>query len=78
MASRPARGAWVEITKITSTCKMYMSRPARGAWVEIIWVLFLLLSMKSRPARGAWVEMNPNPATKTDMISVAPRKGRVG
>ena len=34
-ASRPARGAWVEITKGELTEGTFLSRPARGAWVEI-------------------------------------------
>ena len=34
--SRPARGAWVEITRIMRSEQVAeMSRPARGAWVEI-------------------------------------------
>ena len=56
--SRPARGAWVEISPCRRCCPCSGSRPARGAWVEIPdyrrrqrpW-------LQSRPARGAWVEI---------------------
>ena len=34
-ASRPARGAWVEIERAGRTGCQGRSRPARGAWVEI-------------------------------------------
>ena len=33
--SRPARGAWVEISYTCDICGATESRPARGAWVEI-------------------------------------------
>ena len=33
--SRPARGAWVEISTTHTTTATSTSRPARGAWVEI-------------------------------------------
>ena len=34
--SRPARGAWVEISQTANTTTLWTSsRPARGAWVEI-------------------------------------------
>ena len=34
-ASRPARGAWVEIIDEIGVLHSNRSRPARGAWVEI-------------------------------------------
>ena len=34
--SRPARGAWIEMSGGSSKDRMYAtSRPARGAWIEI-------------------------------------------
>ena len=33
--SRPAWGAWIEITTVLPSTSMRMSRPARGAWIEI-------------------------------------------
>ena len=35
-ASRPARGAWIEITFTDDGETMVESRPARGAWIEIM------------------------------------------
>ena len=32
--SRPAWGAWIEITTVLPSTSMRMSRPARGAWIE--------------------------------------------
>ena len=62
--SRPARGAWVEIKKKSSTRKTIKSRPARGAWVEILrLVAAIAAEKKSRPARGAWVEIIPETAS---------------
>ena len=33
--SRPARGEWIEIGKVSSKGKEIGSRPARGEWIEI-------------------------------------------
>ena len=78
VASRPARGAWIEIENSAGNvpCRG-LSRPARGAWIEIGIVMPISARMvSSHPARGAWIEMShvrrfgiPCP--------VAPRKGRV-
>ena len=35
VVSRPARGAWVEISSQRKVKTAYWSRPARGAWVEM-------------------------------------------
>ena len=55
--SRPARGAWVEISPSTVRWTVTSSRPARGAWVEIGSDLLISAVTQSRPARGAWVEI---------------------
>ena len=34
--SRPARGAWIEISSGKNYADRLVSRPARGAWIEII------------------------------------------
>ena len=34
-ASRPARGAWIEIISSTAKAGRDKSRPARGAWIEM-------------------------------------------
>ena len=77
-ASRPARGAWVEILLLWIGSEIRLSRPARGAWVEIFPMgeRFAALTW-SRPARGAWVEIEL-PDEVIDAMLVAPRKGRVG
>ena len=75
--SRPARGAWVEITIAGIVLRVLRSRPARGAWVEIALLVVLVFITTSRPARGAWVEIST--AKRSGSIrDVAPRKGRVG
>ena len=33
--SRPARGAWIEISYFAFVTGNFRSRPARGAWIEI-------------------------------------------
>ena len=36
LLSRPARGAWIEITSLmAASSATSRSRPARGAWIEI-------------------------------------------
>ena len=52
--SRPARGAWVEITNRTIVAtKATLSRPARGAWVEIIKLSPAFSLSDSRAPQGA-------------------------
>jgi len=34
IGSRPARGAWIETTKLCIYFVQPLSRPARGAWIE--------------------------------------------
>ena len=52
--SRPARGAWIEITCYTVTRRKCESRPARGAWIEI-------------PA-GGWPRSPPPVAPRTGRV----------
>ena len=33
--SHPARGAWIEISGVTTSVTASLSHPARGAWIEI-------------------------------------------
>ena len=43
-ASRPVRGAWIEISRrIGKSRKKTQSRPVRGAWIEMdmIWFMFM-------------------------------------
>ena len=35
MSSRPARGGWIEITRLARYALLRWSRPARGGWIEI-------------------------------------------
>ena len=77
IVSRPARGAWIEITAAGVTVAVALvSRPARGAWIEIaIWSAQAGLSV-SRPARGAWIEIG-GVRERRGIPGVAPREGRV-
>ena len=77
LMSRPARGAWVEISMRIRESGIKASRPARGAWVEIPLLILTYWVIWSRPARGAWVEIK-RWAYYTHAHRVAPRKGRVG
>ena len=54
LLSRPARGAWVEISSDISTKRECLwSRPARGAWVEIIIIVMLsILVILVAPRKG--------------------------
>ena len=74
-ASRPARGAWVEILLLWIGSEIRLSRPARGAWVEIFPMgeRFAALTW-SRPARGAWVEI-PKPEKARDRAGSRPARG---
>ena len=52
--SRPARGAWVEITMAcTSIRRGTWSRPARGAWVEIYYWIDSMANASCRAPQGA-------------------------
>ena len=53
MASRPARGAWVEILILIDEIGVLQSRPARGAWVEIMKVTVVGKSHRGRAPQGA-------------------------
>ena len=51
--SRPARGAWVEMTREIQKSKKKKSRPARGAWVEIFVATSDEEAIESRAPQGA-------------------------
>ena len=53
LLSRPARGAWVEIQKMSSRYLVVSSRPARGAWVEIRKGLYGRSRLHGRAPQGA-------------------------
>ena len=57
--SRPAWGAWIEISFLLSLAgAATASRPAWGAWIEICGVVRVCRhTLQSRPAWGAWIEM---------------------
>ena len=63
-ASRPARGGWIEISKLRQARLQNPSRPARGGWIEMMMAALNEPSRSmSRPARGGWIEIvytNPN------------------
>ena len=57
-ASRPTRGAWIEIQLLDMRDKGVTSRPTRGAWIEITPFGSIIESERSRPTRGAWIEIS--------------------
>ena len=50
--SRPARGAWIEITQFLALLTSRRSRPARGAWIEIYGGWFQRLWQVVAPRKG--------------------------
>ena len=57
LASRPARGGWIEIASLRQLKPAAASRPARGGWIEMLTELVGIYVEVSRPARGGWIEM---------------------
>ena len=78
--SRPARGAWVEITLVKYRYHLIHCRAPQGArglkFRETVDTI--VDGQVSRPARGAWVEIKSPSIYTVAPICVAPRKGRVG
>ena len=72
--SRPARGAWIEITHYAVIKKAMLSRPARGAWIEIFLTAYPANQARSRPARGAWIEI-PMKMPDAGLILSRPARG---
>ena len=52
MTSRPARGAWIEISTAAKSSVRKRSRPARGAWIEICCTLPLVAPAVVAPRTG--------------------------
>ena len=50
--SRPARGAWIEMSNITLVPRLRPSRPARGAWIEISLGIYALICSCVAPRTG--------------------------
>ena len=76
--SRPARGAWVEIIKKLMEALGVTRRAPQGArGLKSRKTEYTGLQRPSRPARGAWVEIFAA-LLSFAVMSVAPRKGRVG
>ena len=78
LLSRPARGAWVEISTTISVSPSASCRAPQGArGLKFCDGEADIHAPLSRPARGAWVEIFLVRDTYT-LKTVAPRKGRVG
>ena len=59
--SRPARGAWVEISYEQSLDVWHLGRAPQGArGLKFLWTPVTDGAGRSRPARGAWVEIFVN------------------
>ena len=79
LLSRPARGAWVEISLEASPApEDPASRPARGAWVEIPYPPPLDSRSFRRAPQGARGLKLIVILSLCHLKLVAPRKGRVG
>ena len=76
-ASRPARGAWIEILPLPLSLISSTGRAPHGArGLKYSHPGYNRASSMSRPARGAWIEISRILA-KSPISSVAPRTGRV-
>ena len=53
LSSRPAWGAWIEMTAMWRSCTRARSRPAWGAWIEIASKPAISVSKFSRAPHGA-------------------------
>ena len=76
LSSRPAWGAWIEISVSGARLLGLASRPAWGAWIEIDRQGIYPDLFGSRPAWGAWIEITALRSVYR-MPYVAPRMGRV-
>ena len=77
VASRPARGAWIEMDLTRAAWLTASGRAPRGArGLKLPVIENVVESIVSRPARGAWIEI-PRPTEWRMGTGVAPREGRV-
>ena len=61
--SRPARGAWIEISPFGNYKEVNNSRAPHGArGLKCGGLLHRADGDRSRPARGAWIEMSARPS----------------
>ena len=75
--SRPARGAWIETTKVFLPVPESPRRAPHGArGLKLIREVLFRGQLASRPARGAWIETDPC-SRSSGRHGVAPRTGRV-
>ena len=77
LASRPSRGAWIEITSARRAKRRRTSRPSRGAWIEISRKPTTRKEeLPSRPSRGAWIEIYAVYVLPSKVQRRAPRGAR--
>ena len=77
MASRPARGAWVEIAIFSYWVDANKRRAPQGArGLKSVGLRGVRLPTLSRPARGAWVEIALSIASYPCTLSRAPQGAR--
>ena len=50
-------GAWIEIARCVSDCKVCKVAPLVGAWIEICGKETIVESSKVAPLVGAWIEI---------------------
>ena len=59
LASRPARGAWVEILILIDEIGVLRRAPQGARGLKFVALGIYKFVKESRPARGAWVEISP-------------------
>ena len=76
MWSRPARGAWVEISIAWLDAHVVEGRaPRRARGLKSGGVLPLIVENQSRPARGAWIEIFSSRSRRFVDWGRTPREG---
>ena len=73
-ASRPTRGAWIEMSIGDEVDFIDFVVTHAGAWIEMILITALCAGKHRRPTRGAWIEMIIGQKTNPPNTS-APTRG---
>ena len=58
-ASRPRKGAWIEILNERNLHIMRVGRPRKGAWIEIPRKSVKYIRYRVAPARGRGLKLSP-------------------
>ena len=74
--SLPPRGAWIEISVMSSSETKISSLPPRGAWIEIAKDFQRRYAALSLPPRGAWIEILAEPYMANNLPCRSPHGER--